>query len=155
MQGVALLDYQNAVQRKKKIQVAVFTAVVLVVLLGITFALFDRERRQAETRFQDLFDSRVSDTLNRISDSLDLFGGVLRGFQGFYSGSDKVTRTDFRNYVNRLEVERNLPGVLGIGFALAVRSDAELEQTSTDIRAEGFPQFQVVPRIPCAIFTLR
>jgi CHASE1-domain containing sensor protein len=155
MQGVLLLDFLNRGQRKTKIQVALFTAVVLAVLLGITFALFDRERRQAERRFQDLFDSRVSDTLNRITDNFDLLGGILRGFQGFYSGSDTVTRSEFRNYVHLWKLNETFLEFLESGLLWpSVVMPTWSKRSPTFVRRD-FQSFKLLRAIASAIFIPR
>src|SRR5690606_29790516 len=64
---------------------------------------------------------------------------------GFFNGSDGVSRADFGRYVARLRLERNYPGVLGVGFT-EFRSDrAGIEALARERRALGEADFRAWP----------
>ena len=69
---------------------------------------------------------------------------VLRGGSALFVASDRVTRADWREYVKAIDIETSFPGIQGIGFAQIVRPE-ELARHVAEIRAEGFPDYQIRP----------
>lgn len=69
---------------------------------------------------------------------------ILLSGAAFFDASDKITREQWRIFTQRLNVESNLPGIQGIGFALLI-PPYRLAQHVQDIRNEGFPNYDVRP----------
>ena len=70
---------------------------------------------------------------------------ILLSGAAFFDASDKITREQWRIFTQRLNVESNLPGIQGIGFALLI-PPYRLAQHVQDIRNEGFPNYDVRPQ---------
>jgi PAS domain S-box-containing protein len=64
--------------------------------------------------------------------------------QGFFAASERVSRKEFRTYFNSLLLERNYPGMQGIGFSQLVRS-GELQRHVRAVRAETGMDYTVRP----------
>jgi diguanylate cyclase (GGDEF)-like protein/PAS domain S-box-containing protein len=70
------------------------------------------------------------------------YGEVLRGAGALFRASDHVTREEFRAYVDALNLPRDFPGLLGLGFSEAVPragldawlAEARLEQPDLAFR---------------------
>lgn len=69
---------------------------------------------------------------------------VLRGSAALFATDEMPSREQWRAYVEVLELERSLPGVLGMGFALMVPQTAKAAHEKT-IRAQGFPDYAIYP----------
>jgi PAS domain S-box-containing protein len=69
---------------------------------------------------------------------------ILLGGAGLFDANDEVTRTQWRNYVDRLQLKANYPGIQGVGFSQVI-SPAGLAAHVDAIRAKGFPDFAVRP----------
>ena len=54
------------------------------------------------------------------------------------------TRSGWRTYVESLQIDQSYPGIQGIGFAKRI-PPAELDRHERQVRAEGFPAYQVRP----------
>ena len=89
-------------------------ALGMLVTLVITFLLWDRLAEATAQRF----DSEVEKVVDQISRRMEAHENILRAAAGLMQASDEVTRADWYNYVNQLGLERNFPGVLGVGLSL-------------------------------------
>ncbi|WP_296701731.1 CHASE domain-containing protein [Thiocapsa sp. UBA6158] len=69
---------------------------------------------------------------------------ILRSVAAFFTGSSEVTREEWRSFVERSELHRNLPGIQGVGFSLLIPPD-RLAEHERSIRTEGFPEYRVWP----------
>lgn len=81
-------------------------------------------RRQA--RFDALADSAVAAIESRMLGQLTL----LRGTAGFLQASEDVNAEDFHDYISRLRLEENYPGVLGIGYSIYASDPEALARTT-------------------------
>ena len=81
---------------------------------------------------------------DRILDRLGANGQILRSGAAFFESPGGVNRREWRRFTYRQKVEQQLPGVQGVGFALLIPGQ-KLAQHVREIRAEGFPGYQVRP----------
>ncbi|MBI4844636.1 MAG: CHASE domain-containing protein [Nitrospirae bacterium] len=63
---------------------------------------------------------------------------------GLFIASENVTRQEWRDYVETLQLTELFPGIQGVGFSKLI-SPAELDSHIRQIRAEGFPNYTVRP----------
>ena len=80
----------------------------------------------------------------KINERLNAYALILRGAAGLFDASDRVTRRDWKRYVESLRPNDSVPGVQGIGYSQVVQP-GELTSHIAAIRAEGFPDFSVRP----------
>jgi len=80
----------------------------------------------------------------RIDDRLNDSEQILRSGVAFFDSSEVVTRDGWRSFTGGLNLGQRFPGIQGIGFALLIPR-GRLAQHLQDIRAEGFPEYQVRP----------
>ena len=69
---------------------------------------------------------------------------VLRSGAAFYAHAGHVRRQEWHSFIQLQHIDQWFPGVQGIGFAQLIPRQ-ELAQHLHDIRAEGFPTYQVHP----------
>ena len=60
------------------------------------------------------------------------------------SETDTVTRREWQDYTAHLQIEKRLPGIQGVGFALLIPPD-QLDQHTQEMRSEGFPDYAIKP----------
>jgi PAS domain S-box-containing protein len=122
----------------------VVAMVVLIVPLGLTFYAWkiaaQLSHDQAEAEFASLASEHERTLLHR----LDSYQTALLGGAGFFQGSISVSRAEWRRYVEALQVERNFPGVNGIGWIEAVAPDGVPEFLKR-VREDGAPLFEIRP----------
>jgi len=117
---------------------------ILLLLLSLTWAGWLIAQNNASHYLQSTFDFRVRDLIVRINQRMNTYEQVLRGVQGLIRASDKVTREEFADYVDSLQLDANFPGIQGVGLAEIVH-DADKEQHIARMRSLGFPEYDIHP----------
>lgn len=119
--------------------------IVLVVGLVGTLAAAILLARAEEGRQQARFDGLTIGAVSAIESRMLAQLTLLRGAAGFFNASDNVTPEDFRAYVARLRLERNYPGVLGIGYSVYARHRRELDELVANSTGGRAPRFTPYP----------
>lgn len=125
-----------------KQQAAAFTVLVITLLATVSAASLaqEAEEERSRARFDAAADQAELAILYRMGD----YEQVLRGARGLFVADPNTTRTEWRSYIDALDVERRYPGIQGIGWTKLLRPD-EVEAHEASIRAEGFPDYAVRP----------
>ena len=79
-----------------------------------------------------------------ISERLDGQARILKSVVAFIEASDKVTLHKWVTYTRYMAIEKELHGILGLGFALLI-PPSELTRHVQEMRQEGFPGYRVKP----------
>jgi len=120
----------------------------LVITAGATLYMKASVERVAERDFLSL-----SDEIQReISKRLDDHARILLCGSAFFQASDEVTREKWRVFTQHQQVDKQLPGIQGIGYSLLIPR-SELAQHIQKIRHEGFPEYTVKPAGERDIYT--
>ena len=99
--------------------------------------------QQREIRRAD-FRQQVDKVRTGIETRLQANKQILRGVAGLFAADDRVTREQFRAYVESLRLAEHYPGIQGVGFARLI-APADTAAQVQAIRAEGFPDFALRP----------
>jgi PAS domain S-box-containing protein len=121
-----------------------FSWLILFGGLGLTLvAAFSM--KSGMDRFSELnFESHCGEICTIIANRLDDHARILLGSAALFNVSDKVTREGWRTFSLYQKLEKQLPGIQGIGFSLLIPR-ADLARHIQDIRSEGFPEYTVKP----------
>lgn len=114
--------------------------IVMVVFLTVTFFAWHTTKEFVESQNQEHFQSFIDEKTALIKKRFAMYEQALLGGVGFFNGSDDVTRSEWKYYVNSLRVKDYLPGSNGIGFINLVR-DTELKSYINDVRKDDYPSF--------------
>ncbi len=117
----------------------------LVLLLLTTIASWFFLTRAVEQRRQAHFDHQANQVVSNISVRLKEHEQILLGAAGLFSAMPEVNRSAFQQYVSSLMLEKNYPGILGVGFSKVIQRHDEAALTAK-IKAEGYPQYTVHPQ---------
>ncbi len=121
---------------------AAWIALGLVLLLTLAaWRFFDV---QFEERVRDRFLHRAQSTKQALVLRLQAYEQALQGASALFAANDMVSRTDWGSYVGGLQLDRDLPGIQGTGFALMVRPE-QRHAHEASVRAEGFPSYRIHP----------
>lgn len=118
--------------------------VVLVVSVGMTIMAWFASERYIEHDARQHFDAMVEISRHAIVERTSAYQEVLRAGAGLISGSERVTRTEWKVFVDSLEIERAYPGIQGLGHAVRIPAGGRAALEAS-IRAEGSPDFNVWP----------
>src|SRR5215217_6214538 len=91
----------------------------LILLLGFCFTVLVYYYFSKLSQEQDKinFDRSTQEIQDQIRLRIETSIALLRSGAGLFAASDNVTANEFRRFVEPIELEKNYPGVLGIGFA--------------------------------------
>ena len=121
---------------------AAWIALALVLLL--TLAVWRFFDVQLEDRVRDRFIHRAESTKQALVLRLQGYEQALQGASALFAANGRVSRTDWGSYVGGLQLDRDLPGIQGTGFALMVRPE-QRNTHETSVRSEGFPSYHIHP----------
>ncbi|MEI6827227.1 MAG: CHASE domain-containing protein [Desulfuromonadales bacterium] len=118
--------------------------IILLLGFGLTAAATGYMKASVDRIAAQEFAAHCSEIKNKISDRLADLARILHGGAAFFDASDTVTREKWRIYSQLQRLEKQLPGIQGIGFALLIPRE-KLSRHILDIRSEGFPEYTVQP----------
>ena len=110
----------------------------LILLLGFCFTLLvyyyfsQLTYEQDEIRFQQSVQEIQDQIKLRIETSITL----LRSGTGLFAASDSVEAVEFGRFVNQIELDKNYPGIQGIGFSRRFSSE-EMPQVVAEMKRQG------------------
>ena len=129
---------------------------VLSFSLALTYRLYQSEQEATTQRVQENFDFRVRQSVGLVSQRLLAYAEVLRGARGLFAASNHVNRDQFRDYVEKLRLEKNYGGLQGIGFSLIVPpalKDKQIAAMHKEKLPEGVPTYRIWPEGKRSIYT--
>ena len=126
--------------------------IVLGIGLAITALVWTSWQGQQREIHRADFRQQVDKVRTGIETRLQANEQILRGVVGLFAADDRVTREQFRAYVESLRLAEHYPGIRGVGFARLIAPADKAAQVQA-IRAEGFPDFSLHPPGERAIYT--
>lgn len=129
---------------------------LLVPLLGLAVgvaaavALFAYVRNDVQQDAAVRFERQAADAKHIIERRLQSYVGVTYGLKALFDARESVDRSEFRRYVESLDLKHKFPGFEVLSFARHVRADekARLEESirrDTLLYPRGFPDFRIKP----------
>jgi len=116
-------------------------ATIIAMISLLTWYAIEEE---AQARNKEYMQSLISDTQSVLRDRYHLYEEALRGGLGFFYASNFVEREEWKKYVSALDVEKNLPGINGLGYIDYVTAQ-EMDAYLTKVRADNAPAFRNHP----------
>ncbi|HEX5885173.1 MAG TPA: CHASE domain-containing protein, partial [Pyrinomonadaceae bacterium] len=121
----------------------------LILLLGFCFTLLTYHYFSKLTYEQDQI--RFESSRQEIEDQLRLriatSIALLRAGTGLFAASDAVNAGEFGRFVEQIELEKNYPGIQGIGYSLSFRAEDKAKVVA-DMGRRGVNDFYVWPEYP-------
>ena len=118
--------------------------VVLLIALIITVFAWRKMDQHVSSLEQERFSNQLAQVRSKIKARMIQYEQVLRSCVALHDSSTIVDRSEWRTFVEGIEVQQWFPGIQGIGFAVPV-GKSDLKTFEAEIRSEGFPDFQVTP----------
>ncbi|CAG0939142.1 partial Cyclic di-GMP phosphodiesterase PdeB, partial [Gallionellaceae bacterium] len=117
---------------------------VLAVSLAFTYQLWHYKQQDATRDLQTLFDFRLREISNHIEHRMKAYEQTLHGVRILFAADPNVSRSEFRSYVNTLQIQKNYPGIQHVRFSPVVIQAAKAQHVAA-VRAEGFPEYAITP----------
>lgn len=114
---------------------------LLILTIGVTYLFYQNSINKDNLRFNNEVDHIHTALENRIG----LYVALLKSGRGYIQSNENLTRTEFANFVESLEIEKNYVGNLGIGYT-KLFSNEERESLVFQMReGEGYADFNIFP----------
>jgi CHASE1-domain containing sensor protein/two-component sensor histidine kinase len=118
--------------------------VILVLALCATGLATWNARRNVLDEASARFASEANELRDALGDALRTYTQILRASSGLVAAAEPLTREKWSRFVARLELDRDFPGIQGLGFAIALRPD-EVARHEAEQRMLGRPAYKVHP----------
>ncbi len=118
--------------------------IVLSASVILTIAAYIVASQQVAARAEERFTYRATEIAHAIEERMAHYEQTLRGSAALFNASSKVTREEWADYVSSLDLNTNLPGIQGLGYAVPVAAENK-DEFEAGVQAEGFPDFHISP----------
>ena len=118
--------------------------IVFCASMAVTYLLQNNAYSVAREIQSDWFARRAENVLERIKARMLTYEQVLRGLSSLYISSESVSRLAFRDYVSNIQIDKNYPGIQGLGFAVLIPA-SQISKYIAATQREGFPEFTLRP----------
>lgn len=121
---------------------------VLLATLALTFAYWQRERREDDALRRAAFDRALHDTSQRIEQRMAAHQHLLQGVQGFLAAYPQADEQALRRYVDALPLGADFAGLQGIAIAPRTAAVDRLPAAGAGARTEVAAIVQIEPAVP-------
>jgi signal transduction histidine kinase/CHASE1-domain containing sensor protein/CheY-like chemotaxis protein len=137
-------DAQNQRSRRQRI---LLPYLILLVGLSFTVIVYYSFSKLAFEQDHSRFQKNVQELQDRIRLKIETSITLLRSGTGLFAASDEVAAVEFHRFVQQLDLQRNYPGIQGIGFSRSftpTEKDALVQKMRQSVRED----FHVWPDNP-------
>src|SRR5664280_1531070 len=127
---------------------------LVVILLGLvlTFVAVHQTQKSAKDIANQDFESNGNDIKLKLDARLKAHALLLLSGAALFAASDTVTQEEWRKFIRSEKINRNLPGIQGVGYSLIIPKN-QLKQHIQSFRENGFPDYDVIPAGNREIYT--
>ena len=141
-----LLLAKNRIRNNRKALVILIAGLILTVIATCY------TQNQVEVQAKLEFSSSCNEIKTKISSRLHANAQLLRTGSALFAASDSVTREDWKLFNEHSEIDKNLPGIQGLGYSVLIPGN-QLEQHIQSLRKEGFSNYTVKPSGNRSLYT--
>jgi len=134
-------------EKAKKIK---YLLVGLIFFSSVFLSIYTQEQNNENEREEFKLISQQVTLL--INDRMDYYTQLLLGGVGLFSGSDEVTREDWKRFSEIQHLDSKFLGIQGVGYAEVIKPE-ELQTHIQSIQAQGFPHYSVKPKGERELYT--
>ena len=118
--------------------------VVLLLSFAVTGVALFISSRNIEEKARQRFELQSEEWVHSVNERLIEYETILRGAAGFANAMGSLDRATWHGYVSAMLLQKNLPGVQGLGLAQLVHRNGLAEHEAA-IRRAGLPEYRVYP----------
>ena len=119
-----------------------FAILIAGIIFTILITIHTKKKQELVTKHD--FELVCNEVKTKIVTRLHAHALLLRSASSFFAASDSVSRKDWEIFIENSKIEKNLPGIQGVGYAVIIKKE-QLQQHIKQIRAEGFPEYTIRP----------
>ena len=128
------------------------TLLMTALVTGSVLFIFNLLQEREQHRLQHRFGADIAEISVKVSERMMAYAHILKGGRGLFTSSENVTRQAWHEYATSLELERDYPGIQGVGFALYI-PPVGLAEHEREVNKEGFDNYHIWPEGKRDIYT--
>jgi PAS domain S-box-containing protein len=117
---------------------------VLILGLVLTFLASLYTHHNAVKQAKEEYVTICNEIKLKIIARLQAHAQLLHTASAFFESHDTVSRAEWKTFIERSKIDKDLPGVQGVGFSLIVPK-SQLQRHIQNIREEGFSNYVIKP----------
>lgn len=117
---------------------------MVILCLALTFYSWKVVAENVYQKSKSDFQMLALESEKALLGRLDSYRYALLGGAGFFQGSEFVSREEWRQYVQKIDIKQNFPGINGIGFIASVEP-GKIQEFLKETRVDHSPHFFVHP----------
>lgn len=125
---------------------------VLIISLLLTLLVSVNSGHENVVNQKKEFGLICDEIKSKIATRLHSYAFLLRSASAFSVSSDSINRSDWHNFVDRVRIDKNLPGIQGVGYSMIIPNN-HLVQHIRQIRSEGLADYSIKPSGERDIYT--
>lgn len=125
-------------------QITFISACVTIFTICLTLAYWYKQHSQATNIRRQVFNDTSTQIQNNLYLRLSRYELMLRGIKGSYESSTFVTRAEYHNYIQALNLSEYSPGFQAVNVAIHVPHE-KMSQYIADMRRRGYTDFKIKP----------
>ena len=125
---------------------------VLLLGLALTIVAVHQTQKNAKDIANQDFESNGNDIKLKLDARLNAHALLLGSGAAFFAASDTVTQEEWRKFIKSEKINRNLPGIQGVGYSLIIPKN-QLKLHIQSFRKNGFHDYNVLPVSDREIYT--
>ena len=127
---------------------------ILVILVGsvFSFSQYHQVKQQNQQVIADRFAISFNETNQSITEKIRSYEQMLRATQGLFESSKIITRSEFRNFAEKLRLEAFYPGIQGLGYVPLIKPEEKSAHIEM-VRKSGFPDYSISPEGDREVYT--
>jgi len=129
-----------------------FAWILLALCFACVFGVWAYASKSSEDQARERFEFRASEVASAIEARLGVYELALRGGLALFSSQGEVSRKQWRDYVNKLDLQEDYPGIQGIGYSPVVAGKNKNQHIEA-IRGQGFPNYTIRPSGERLVYT--
>ncbi|MGJ8569275.1 MAG: CHASE domain-containing protein [Hoeflea sp.] len=118
---------------------------ILLIPLGLTFYAWKISSEANDSNGKILFESLAIESKKALLSRINSYENALLGGVAYFQGSNKIDRDEWRRYVGMLDIQKNFPGINGLGWITSL-APSGVDRFLKAARADGAPNFEIRPK---------
>lgn len=144
LMGIWAVLFSISTRTIKSIGWNIISLAILILMLSVTFLAWKGVSNSVNDRADLLFNNLVEQNKRALINRMNSYEEGLLGGAGFFAGSTHVSRAEWRQYVETIDVRNRYPGINGIGYISHV--DKHKLQDLIDLENKDYPGFNIKPK---------
>lgn len=139
-----ITDFSSNINSKSVFRIPYFVLTIsLIATFFITYFFYSSAKTIDSVRFSNQTNKIKTEVENR----LETYVALLRAGRGYMNASENVTKEEFRDFVENINLRKFYPGVLAIGYSKVIKPD-EKEAFVKKMQNEVISDFSIKPDTP-------